>query len=445
MGRATRFEGDHSRAVNVPDGRKNARTGRSSEAALLLNGILLESEVLVLGRLHLLRLFLRGKVRSAQPSMDSSQLALQERPWIEPDMMESGHSLAHADERTARSGQCGLKPSGDAGPARAPHGHRGDEPDPDAEGAKEVDGDGAQGGLTEDQGLEEDGGESNERRLTIEKLAALAAVGGSLTLVLSVIYDWGFLSALGISMADAPTSLADHLGSWLEWAPRYVILMTFVVLYRLSAVRTVLGLIPSSVYDSLPTRPRWTKSKRRRRAAELVAGAAFILWLLIGGSPALVVIPGIIYGMILVDWITDHPLLTPPRGVLFLVRLAPVLVLLFFTFGYWSLDRAVGRTMPKAYVQIHSANTSGSALAERYVVRSFANWLLVQGPDRTQVDWVRMEQVDRIEVHPNVRLPGLLCGVFDLWCRSHTLTPDRPERPGQDVGVSSTSGVGVKR
>lgn len=391
--------------------------------------------------------------------MDSPQPALQERSWIELDVMESGHSLAHADERTARSGQCGLTPSGDAGPAPAPHGRREDDrregpaaerrpeeregTDPDGEGASEVDDDGARGRLTEDKRLEEEGSERNERRLTLEELTALTAVGGSLTLVLSVTYDWGFLSALGISMGDAPTSLADHLGSWLKWAPRYAILIAVVVLARLSFVRTVLGLIPSAVYNSLPTRPRWTKSKRRTYV--LVAGVAFILWLLIGGSPALLAISAMFFWMVLVDWITEHPLLTLPRSVSFLVRLAPVLALMFFTFGYWSLDRADGRTMPKAYVQIHSASSSESALAERYVVRSFANWLLVQSQDRTQVDWVRMEQVDRIEVHPNVRVPGLLCGVFDFWCRSHTLTPDRLERPGQDVGVSSTSGVGVTR
>ena len=153
----------------------------------------------------------------------------------------------------------------------------------------------------------------------------------------------------------------------------------------------------------------------------LVAGVAFVLWLLIGGGPWLLVISTIIGWLYGVDWITDHPLLTPPRSVLFLVGLAPVLVLLFFTFGYGSLDRAGRHTMPKAYVRIHSATTSGSVLAERYVIRSFANWLLVQDQDRTQVDWVRVEQVDRIEVQPDVRFPGLLCSVFGLWCREHTL------------------------
>lgn len=196
-------------------------------------------------------------------------------------------------------------------------------------------------------------------------------------------------------------------------------MMTVVVLAALSRVRAVLELIPSAVSSSLWTRPRWTKSKKR--SAVLVSRAAFVLWLLIGGRPALLVISAIIYWVYAVDWITDHPLLTPPRSVLFLVRLAPVLVLLFFTFGYWSLDRVGRSTMPKAYVQIHSANTSESALVERYVIRSFANWLLVQDQDRTQVDWVRMEQVDRIEVQPDVRFPGLLCSVFGLWCRGHTL------------------------
>ena len=337
--------------------------------------------------------------------------------------MESGHSVGHVDEETTPSASARPAPAvqrdsgearrGDPGAERRADEREGS--DPDEKGAAEVGGDGARNGSTEDQRLQEDVSERNERRLTLEQLTALTAVVGSLTLVLSVIYDWGFLSALGISIADAPTSLADHLGSWLEWAPRYAILMALVVLHRLIRVRAVFEIMPAAVSSSLPTKLRWTK--RKRRASIPVAVAMFILWLLIGGSPALLAISAIILWMILVDWITDHPQLTPPRSVLFLVRIAPVLVLLFFTFGYWSLDRVDRRTMPKAYVQIRSADVAGSPWSERYVLRSFANWLLVQDHGRTQVDWVRMEQVDRIEVHPEVRFPGLLCDVLGLWCR----------------------------
>ena len=56
-------------------------------------------------------------------------------------------------------------------------------PDRDGEEVAGVDGDRAWGGMTADQLLEEDGSEGNERRLTLEKLAALTAVVGSLSLV----------------------------------------------------------------------------------------------------------------------------------------------------------------------------------------------------------------------------------------------------------------------
>ena len=56
-------------------------------------------------------------------------------------------------------------------------------PDRDGEEVAGVDGDRAWGGMTADQRLEEDGSERNERRLILEKLAALTAVVGSLSLV----------------------------------------------------------------------------------------------------------------------------------------------------------------------------------------------------------------------------------------------------------------------
>ena len=44
----------------------------------------------------------------------------------------------------------------------------------------------------------------------------LVAVG---SVFISIFHDWGFFFVLGASFAQAPTTIADHLQSWLVWLP----------------------------------------------------------------------------------------------------------------------------------------------------------------------------------------------------------------------------------
>ena len=77
---------------------------------------------------------------------------------------------------------------------------------------------------------------SNGPVLTIERIGAIVAVVASLSLLLSFVYDWGFLSALGISFEDAPTSLSDHISSWMVWLqvllPAGFLMFTFTLFVK---------------------------------------------------------------------------------------------------------------------------------------------------------------------------------------------------------------------
>lgn len=54
---------------------------------------------------------------------------------------------------------------------------------------------------------------------TVENLAKLAPIFTAGILATSVIYDSSYLLALGLSIADIPTSVSEHLRSALIWAP----------------------------------------------------------------------------------------------------------------------------------------------------------------------------------------------------------------------------------
>lgn len=280
--------------------------------------------------------------------------------------------------------------------------------------------------------------------LTLGRLPALTAVFASWSLVVSVAYDWGFFSALGISFAHAPTTLSDHLSSWLVWATLsytpfplvYVIYMMIRLRRYVSAALEEKDWVPSSV------KPYSQRMRLVFRVFFWAFPAILLSWLLFG-------VPGNPWGWLFLSWIgLAAPLLIDLPNLLskemtararlavrsidlplVLLILVPATFFAFFGIGYGYPDRAQDDTMPRAYVRLQAGDSDdGSVVEEAYVLRSFANWLLVQDHDGTQVDWVRMEQVDRIEVPPDDRFPGLLCDIFGLWCSG-------------DSGVNPTSSL----
>ncbi len=286
---------------------------------------------------------------------------------------------------------------------------------------------------------------------TLDRLPALTAVFASWSLVVSVAYDWGFFFALGIRFAHAPTTLSDHLSSWLVWATLYTPIPFAYVIYLMIRFRRHVRPAPQdNEGDDEATSSVPPISQRMRlfyRICFWIFPVLFLAWLLLGA-------PKNPWGWIALSWIglvglwlTDLRNLpaevtarmrSAVRGISLpglLVTWVPATFFVFFAFGYGYPDRAQDDALPRAYVRLGAGDLdSGSVVEEAYVLRSFASWLLVQDQDRTRVDWVRIEQVDRIEVPPDGRFPGLLCGIFGLWCRGGSgVNPTSSIPDGTDV------------
>lgn len=276
--------------------------------------------------------------------------------------------------------------------------------------------------------------EASWHPLTLERLPALTAVLASWSLVVSVAYDWGFLSALGISFAHAPTTLSDHLSSWLVWATLSYTPIPFVyVIYMMIRLRRyVLATLKEKDWVPESVKPLFQRMRLAHRVFFWAFPAILLAWLLFG-------FPANPWGWLAISWMgLAAPLLielpnllskeeaASARLVVRSINLPLVLLIMvpasffaFFGIGYGHLDRARDDTMPRASIRLSAPDSDdGSVVEEAYVLRSFANWLLVQDENGAQVDWVRMEQVDRIEVPPDDSFPGLLCGIFGHWCGS---------------------------
>lgn len=74
----------------------------------------------------------------------------------------------------------------------------------------------------------------------------------------SLFYEWGFLVALGFRFVESPTTLADHLGSWLEWLPWIAITLMSVTLFELLSQRIERGMTEEELIQTSqdPTRTR---------------------------------------------------------------------------------------------------------------------------------------------------------------------------------------------
>lgn len=57
-----------------------------------------------------------------------------------------------------------------------------------------------------------------------EQAGKIVALFGSVLLAISVFYDYSFLLALGLTFADVPTTVADHVRSAIVWAPSVIVL-----------------------------------------------------------------------------------------------------------------------------------------------------------------------------------------------------------------------------
>lgn len=136
---------------------------------------------------------------------------------------------------------------------------------------------------------------------------------------------------------------------------------------------------------------------------------------------------------------------------LVLLVMVPATAFAVFGIGYGYPDRVQDDDMPRAYVRLQTGDSAvGSVVEETYVLRVFANWLLVQDHDGRRVDWVRVDQVDRIKVSPDDRFPGLLCGIFGLWCSGrlnpNVVTPNEthaePPQPGEPSSLRVRTDAG---
>jgi len=261
--------------------------------------------------------------------------------------------------------------------------------------------------------------QSTDFLFAIERIGKLSAVIASLSLIGSIFYDWGFISALGLSFSDIPTSVNDHLRSWLVWLPSVTIGVICIIAIelltrRLERAKTEEEIILSS---SNPVRTQKIRN-RPLYVAGFIGILTVMLWLLFGDRfhggllPALIII-----WFTFSRWVFGLPSVRArySQNFTFFVHWVPPIIIFFYFSGFNDAAFHIDSNPPLDVVQIKTSQGDVSTV-KVHILRSFEQWLLVLDTNK-QILWIRSDDVVWIENHPvQKRFSGIVCGLFNEFC-----------------------------
>ncbi len=248
--------------------------------------------------------------------------------------------------------------------------------------------------------------------------ASVSGLVASISIVLSIIYDWGFFYALGISFGEAPTTIVDHVQSWLIWLPN-VILFAVALLIGSKFTsffikrRNIKIEAENSSRNSSQTQPNIKAARIKYSVVLVIFGSILILdWLLFGDSyvPNIKLFIGIYLILVVIAfWITIKVFPNNLRILVFKVIPSslrtlvfnflvyiPLLLLVIFILG--NISAKSGKSDYLASIESIEQNENNvSALETKNIklVRSFENWLLIRD-EKNRISWVHTNRVHNL-------------------------------------------------
>lgn len=245
---------------------------------------------------------------------------------------------------------------------------------------------------------------------------AIAILTPSIAFIFSFFYDLGIFIALGISYADAPTSIVDHMRTGLVWFPPTIIIVAIIIALELLNASMNGG--DSGLVES-PDSHKPSKSKISAviitwivtgvyAVCTLLGVIGFLLWLLYGDDyPVNMFYFGASFLWVLIAFIGVvrlDKLKRQSRLLRFIFVSWPLFPLIFIHLGQWEAIRD-SRSTQKIHI---SDKQSASVLEDVNIVRAYGDWLLVRS-QQDKVFWVKLDNVDRIDILNEKSFKGLRC------------------------------------
>lgn len=106
----------------------------------------------------------------------------------------------------------------------------------------------------------------------VEQLGTLIGLTSGALLILSVFYDFNFLLALGLTFADVPTTISDHVRSAIVWTPLVGLMTLAFYMLDMFIRRVERGRTEAEIIASSST-PKFTRAFR--------AGAKYLILVMV--------------------------------------------------------------------------------------------------------------------------------------------------------------------
>ena len=257
--------------------------------------------------------------------------------------------------------------------------------------------------------------------LPFDRIGAIFSTIASLSVLVSFTYDWGFFYTLGIEFSEAPTSISDHVRSWLVWLP----LVAAGALFVLSQELLIDWFVNRKIMGStiVETSPHLVHSPKKRRNWNRFFNISFgpillVLWLLFGGAFYMTLWISLpVTWVLFSSWLFRHPTMLRryPSSFTLSVTLIPAFFIFMFFIG--GLNAHVRFSMPSASHTIVLRSATDSIQAEEIrLLRSFQNWLLVRDVNN-KIAWIGLDDTVRLHrLEDNEQFRGFACAVSTKWC-----------------------------
>lgn len=231
-----------------------------------------------------------------------------------------------------------------------------------------------------------------------KSLPSVFGILATVSLVLSITYDWGYLHWLGVSFSEVPTSLSDHARSALVWAPSVGIGFFCFFVLELLTRRIEQGMTEQELIETSKN-PKFTKLYRE---APLILGevfavggvVAYLLWAAIPLEVFFVL--SVISWFVIARWLFSHKRIQERTSPIYRIGIAliPAVFIYFVNTGMSAAKTDVSKARAESFRTI-KIKTQAKPF-EAKVLRNFEKAVLLWDPVQMKIRLIPWNEIDSI-------------------------------------------------
>ena len=258
---------------------------------------------------------------------------------------------------------------------------------------------------------QENNNSRNQEWFRFSRPTGILSMVSAMGVGLSVLYDWSFLSALGISFSEAPTNLNDHIQSWLIWLP--IVLLAILLLVAIRVVEESTKAIDSEGLDDQPP-----QSGRRIQINlyTCIGSVAFFisLFAILFGMQLLPRIwyywAFVILWIAIAGWVIERLFSLFTKALVFFV---PLMFLIIYFMGQYDANEGISAEDPNYKIYYYAGSDHSTADSEILLLRTFDDWLLIRD-QKQNVHWIPSRDIKQIQlINESKPFIGIVCLFID--------------------------------